>query len=91
MPVPVQVPSDLVTPKSAAKILCCSLGTIYRLVHRGQLRAWCRGGCRYLVSDAAVRAILQPVQPAVPVPTLQAVERRQEEARETLRQSGVRA
>src|SRR5262245_23395632 len=39
-----------------------ALGSLYRLIHAGQLRSWKLGG-RYYVSRAEVLALLEPVRP----------------------------
>ncbi len=57
------VPEDLIRPSKAAKILACHQATVYRLIMRGTLRAWRLGKDHYRVSEADVRALLQPVQP----------------------------
>lgn len=54
-------PADLITPRRAARIVGVHISAIYRYVLKGKLRGWRRAGSRYLVSEAEVRALIQPV------------------------------
>jgi excisionase family DNA binding protein len=55
-------PSDLITTMQAAKIAKVSACSLYRWIVSGKLRAWRLIG-RLRVSEAEVRALLQPVEP----------------------------
>ncbi len=62
MPTPIQRPTDLVSPKRAAKFLQVHQTTVYRYMHSGLLTAWWRAGSRCLVSQAQVESLLRPVR-----------------------------
>ena len=59
-------PEDLISPHEAAKIVHCHVATIWRWVHQGKIRAWKRGGSRYLLSKADLLEQLEPVSPVRP-------------------------
>lgn len=56
------IPNDLITAKAASNVLAVHVGTVYRLVRSGKLRAWKRIGGRVRVSRADVEALLVPVE-----------------------------
>jgi excisionase family DNA binding protein len=84
------LPNDLISPKTAARLLSVHVATIYRLVSEGKLPALRRAGTRLLVRRVDVEALLTPVVPAVPVPSAHALRREQIEAEEALRAAGLR-
>lgn len=59
---PAPIPSDLVSPQTAATLLGVHLATVYRLIRSGRLRAWRRVGGRLRVSRAEVLGLLVPVE-----------------------------
>lgn len=81
-------PDDLITPKTAARLIQAHVVTIYRLIHSGQLPAY-RRGSRYMVSRAAALAVLQPVEPTV-VPDVYEEERISAATMERLRALGYK-
>jgi excisionase family DNA binding protein len=84
------IPQDLVTPREAARQLKVHLATIYRWILSGALPAWRRGQNRYMVSRAAVAAMLQPVRPHGPGPATRAqVNARNRHTEEVLRRHGL--
>ena len=62
-----EVPSDLMSPRAAARLLGIHHATAYRMIHDGRLRAWRRGGTVFRVSRTDVLALLEPYQPAPPL------------------------
>ena len=60
------LPDDLMTPREAAKLLRCHLSCIHRWIQKGKLPAWRVNGERYLVSRAALLALVTPVTFAQP-------------------------
>ncbi len=58
---PISLPDDMITPKAASAVLGVHVGTIYRLVRRGELRAWRRIGGRLMASRKDVQELLAPV------------------------------
>lgn len=58
---PPVLPADLITLKTAAKILNVHRGTVYRWVLEGRLRAYRIAGCRYMVSRPDLEAAVRPV------------------------------
>jgi excisionase family DNA binding protein len=84
-----EIPTDLIRPSQAAKLLNLDIGTIYRWINSGKLPAWKRGGSHYVVSRADVAACLEPVrkQPRLrPKPKTLKVP---EWAQRTLREAGI--
>jgi excisionase family DNA binding protein len=84
------LPDDLISPKTAAKILRSHISTVYRLIHSGKLRSFRRAGTRHLVSRADVEALLVEETPAPRLETSADVARRRKEAIDRLRQAGLR-
>ena len=84
------LPTDLIEPKVAARLLRCNVSTIYRWILKGKLRAWRRGGTRHLVRRADVEGMLVEEVPAMPLDGEQERERRGREAAERLRAGGMR-
>lgn len=61
------MPTDLITPKAAAKIVKSHVATIHRWLRQGKLKGYRLAGFRFLISEAEVRACLSPVEVEVPV------------------------
>ncbi len=88
-----EIPDDLIRPSQAAKMLGCHMATVYRWVVTGKIPGWRRGGNRYLVRLADVKAMLEPVEargriPVTPPP--QARRMKSERAKEQLLAAGFR-
>jgi excisionase family DNA binding protein len=56
-----KLPDDLIAPKVLARILRVHVSTVHRWIKKAKLRAWRRGGQRYLISEAEGRALIAPV------------------------------
>lgn len=66
MNAPDPAPADLIRPARAAQLLHVHICSLYRWIAAGKLRAWRRAGRRYVVSEADVKALLEPVVPREP-------------------------
>jgi len=90
-PVADLVPSDLIRPNQAAKLLSMHLATIYRWMDEGRLAYW-RVGRQKRVSRADVLAMAKrgmPRRPDVrPPETAEAVAARRAESKQTLERFG---
>jgi excisionase family DNA binding protein len=88
------IPDDLISPTKAAQILKVHVASVYRWILAGRLRAWTRASTRHLVSEADVRALLQPAvprpRPPVVVQPSQAAEAQRRRTEEVLRAAGYR-
>lgn len=93
-------PDDLITPGRAARILRLNVKTVYRWIVGDRkadpptppkIRSWKRAGTRYMVSEADVRALLEPTRPdqQPPPESRQQLDARRDAARERLRSQGV--
>lgn len=83
------IPTDLLTPREAARLVKAHLSTVHRWIHTGKLRAYRRGPHRYLVSQADLEALLRPVTDILP-PSPAAQNRAHEAAIAQLRAMGVK-
>lgn len=87
---PADLPDDLITPRQAARLLRCHIATLHRWIQTGKLPAWRRGGERYLVSESAVLALVEPVAvAAAPVVGKRATTARQRQTRELMQRLGI--
>ncbi len=82
------LPTDLITPKEAAKLVRCSVATIYRWIHGGQIRAYKWGMARYRVSRAAVEGQVSEVV-SVHIPQPSQAARETQEAMAELKKMGM--
>lgn len=55
------LPSDLIEPKEAAKLIRRHISCIYRLIARGRLKAYKIAGARYVLSKADVAKLIEVV------------------------------
>jgi excisionase family DNA binding protein len=85
------LPSDLITPKEAARLLRVHVSTVHRWIRDGRLHAYKRATERYLVRRADVEGMVREVVPLPEVTRLTDERRRAEEAVARLREKGVRA
>lgn len=84
-----ETPHDLIGTPEAVRILRCHPSTLHRWRAEGRVRAWKRGD-RYLYSELEVRALLEPVAPAVPPPGKAELRRGHEAALAELRAAGLK-
>ncbi len=84
------LPTDLITPKAAARLLHAHVASVYRWITQGKLRSWKRAGTRHLVNRADVLALLVQEEPAVRLESSGEGAKRYEEAVQRLKESGLR-
>ena len=97
-PRPPQPPDDLITPKTAARIMDTHISTIYRWISEGRLKSYLRAGCRRLISKAELMGLIRAddtkAKPPAPIrfgTEQRAQQARQRHAREVLRAAGFDA
>lgn len=56
-----QPPPDLISPRAAAMLMKVHIATMFRWILKGKLRSWRRAGTRYMVSQADVMDLFEPV------------------------------
>jgi excisionase family DNA binding protein len=62
-----EIPTDLISPREAAKLLRTGVSTVYRFIQDRRLRSWKRAHTRYLVSRREVLALfVEEVPPPLP-------------------------
>jgi excisionase family DNA binding protein len=61
------IPSDLIVPRQAARLVDVHVSAIYRWLRSGKLAGYTKAGSRYWVSRADVERMLQPVRPRPPL------------------------
>lgn len=86
----VTLPPDPIRPAQAARILACSLETVYRYCRAGRLQSWRRAGKALVLSEREVAALLEPrCPPRQPPPPARAeMGRRYEAAAARMRARG---
>ena len=84
------LPTDLISPKQAARVLRAHVASVYRWIATGRLRSFKRAGTRHLVSRGDVESLLVEEMPSPRLETSADVARRRKEAIDRLRANGLR-